>query len=105
MVCGEIMTTPQTCRSCVDDSRYKKLASSPLSLFMPVTLRRFYNTFYFAYAGAMPDRFLRRQLVAAALTTNALRPVPGSWPGIPAMFAGWLTSELAPHLLAATTAD
>ena len=68
-------------------------------------LRRFYNTFYFAYAGAMPDRFLRRQLVAAALTANALRPVPGSWPGIPAMFAGWLTSELAPHLLAATTAD
>jgi len=68
-------------------------------------LRRFYNTFYFAYAGAMSDSFLRRQLVTAALTTNALRPVPGNWPGIPAMFAGWLTSELAPHLLAATTAD
>jgi acetyl esterase/lipase len=53
----------------------------------------------------MSDRFLRRQIVTAALTANALRPVPGSWPGIPAMFAGWLTSELAPHLLATTTAD
>jgi hypothetical protein len=53
----------------------------------------------------MPDRFLRRQLVIAALTANALRPVPGNWPGIPAMFAGWLTSELAPHLVAVTAAD
>ncbi len=53
----------------------------------------------------MSDRFLRRQIVTAALTANALRPVPGNWPGIPAMFAGWLTSELAPHLVAATSAD
>jgi acetyl esterase/lipase len=53
----------------------------------------------------MSDRFLRRQLVTAALTANALRPVPGSWPSIPAMFGGWLTSELAPHLVAATAAD
>ena len=53
----------------------------------------------------MPDRFLRRQLVTAALTANAIRPVPGNWPGIPAMFGGWLTSELAPHLLTATAAD
>ena len=53
----------------------------------------------------MADAFVRRQLLTAALTANALRPVPGSWPGIPAMFAGWLTSELAPHLLAATAAD
>ncbi len=49
--------------------------------------------------------FLRRQLVTAALTANAIRPVPGSRAGIPAFFAGWLTGELAPHLLALTAAD
>lgn len=49
--------------------------------------------------------YLRRQLVTAALTANALRPVPGYWAGIPAMFGGWLTSELAPHLMALTVAD
>ncbi len=49
--------------------------------------------------------YLRRQLVTAALTANALRPVPGYWAGIPAMFGGWLTSELAPHLMALTAAD
>jgi acetyl esterase/lipase len=47
----------------------------------------------------------RRQLVTAALTANALRPVPGFRTGIPAFFAGWLSGELAPHLLAATLAD
>jgi acetyl esterase/lipase len=31
--------------------------------------------------------------------------MPGSWAGIPAMFGGWLTSELAPHLIALTVAD
>jgi acetyl esterase/lipase len=51
------------------------------------------------------DHYLRRRLLGAVLTANALRPVPGSWPGIPAMFAGWLTAELAPHLLALTAAD
>jgi acetyl esterase/lipase len=49
--------------------------------------------------------YLRRQLVTAALTANALRPVPGYWAGIPAMFGGWLTSELAPHVMAVTAAD
>lgn len=49
--------------------------------------------------------FARRQLVTAALTANALRPMPGYWFGVPTMFAGWLTSELAPHLLAATATD
>jgi acetyl esterase/lipase len=49
--------------------------------------------------------YLRRQSVVAALAVNALRPVPGYYAGIPAMFAGWLTSELAPHLLAVTLAD
>ena len=47
----------------------------------------------------------RRQLVNAALVANALRPVPGTPASVPAMFAGWLTGELAPHLLAATTLD
>ncbi|MBZ5738808.1 alpha/beta hydrolase [Nocardioides mangrovi] len=49
--------------------------------------------------------FLRRQLVTAALTANAIRPVPGFRAGIPAFFAGWLTTELAPHLMALTAAD
>ena len=49
--------------------------------------------------------FLRRQLVTAALTANAIRPVPGFRAGIPAFAAGWLTSELAPHLFALTAAD
>jgi acetyl esterase/lipase len=49
--------------------------------------------------------FLRRQLVTAAFTANAIRPVPGFRAGVPAFFAGWLTTELAPHLLALTAAD
>jgi acetyl esterase/lipase len=49
--------------------------------------------------------FLRRQVLTAALTANALRPVPGYWTQIPVMVGGWLTSELAPHLLALTVGD
>ncbi|MDP3893728.1 alpha/beta hydrolase [Nocardioides sp.] len=49
--------------------------------------------------------FLRRQIITAALTANALRPLPGLRVGVPSFFAGWLTSELAPQLLALTTAD
>ncbi|HEU5038133.1 MAG TPA: alpha/beta hydrolase [Nocardioides sp.] len=49
--------------------------------------------------------FLRRQLVTAALTANAIRPVPGFRAAIPAFAAGWLTSELAPHLMALTATD
>jgi acetyl esterase/lipase len=49
--------------------------------------------------------YLRRQLVTAALTANALRPPPGWHASVPAFAAGWLTSELAPHLLALTAAD
>jgi len=49
--------------------------------------------------------YLRRQVVTAALTANAVRPVPGYWAGVPAMVGGWLTSELAPHLLTVTVAD
>ena len=53
----------------------------------------------------MLDHYLRRRLLGAALTANALRPLPGMYHGLPAMFAGWLTAELAPHLLALTAAD
>lgn len=49
--------------------------------------------------------FLRRQIVSAAFTANALRPAPGIRVGIPSFFAGWLTTELAPQLLALIAAD
>jgi acetyl esterase/lipase len=49
--------------------------------------------------------FLRRQVITAALTANAIRPLPGLRIGIPAFFAGWVTGELAPHVLALTAAD
>jgi len=49
--------------------------------------------------------FLRRQLVTAALTANAIRPTPGYQASVPSFFAGWLTTELAPHLMAVTAAD
>ncbi len=51
----------------------------------------------------MPYR--RRQLVAAVLTANAVRPLGGRYASIPAFAAGWLASELAPQLLAATLVD
>ncbi len=49
--------------------------------------------------------FLRRQVVTAALTANALNPLPGFRAGIPSFFMGWLTTELAPHLLTVTAVD
>ncbi|MFC5731324.1 MULTISPECIES: alpha/beta hydrolase [Nocardioides] len=49
--------------------------------------------------------FVRRQVVTAALTANAIRPIPGAGAGIPAFFAGWVTGELAPHVLGLTAAD
>lgn len=49
--------------------------------------------------------YLRRQIVTAALTANAIRPLPGFRVGIPAFFAGWLTGEMAPHVLALTAGD
>jgi acetyl esterase/lipase len=48
-------------------------------------------------------RFLKLSAAGAALTVNGLRPLPGSNPlSVPSFFAGWLTSELAPHNLAVT---
>lgn len=49
--------------------------------------------------------FRRRQAFTAALTANAIRPLPVQSVGFPAFFAGWLTGELAPHVLALTAAD
>lgn len=49
--------------------------------------------------------FLLRQLVIALLTGNALRPLPAPRAAVPTFAAGWLTSELAPHLMALTAAD
>jgi acetyl esterase/lipase len=46
-----------------------------------------------------------RQGVIAALAANAIRPVGGRWGSIPGFAAGWLTSELAPQLLAVSAAD
>ncbi|MCY7395667.1 MAG: alpha/beta hydrolase [Nocardioides sp.] len=49
--------------------------------------------------------FLLRQVFTAALTANAIRPVPGLRVGFPSFVAGWLTGELAPHLLVLTVTD
>ncbi len=49
--------------------------------------------------------FRRRQVITAALTANAIRPLPTYELGPLAFFSGWLTNELAPHLLAVTAAD
>ena len=121
MVAGSRTITPHTCISCAGVSRYRKLASSPDSRSMRTsslgvehvlvrTSRRREDTRDPSLSQPHPGgtrsnvgrmAFLRRQLVTAALTANAIRPVPGFRAGIPAFFAGWLTSELAPHLLAA----
>ena len=53
----------------------------------------------------MGDAFLKRQLVNMALAANATRPIPAAPAAIPAFFAGWLTAELAPQLLALTALD
>ena len=49
--------------------------------------------------------YARRQLVTAALAANALRPLLGRHAALPRVVAGWLTGELAPHLLALTALD
>lgn len=49
--------------------------------------------------------YLRRTAVTLALTANAVRPVPGFPVAFPAFVAGWLTGELAPHLLVLTATD
>lgn len=49
--------------------------------------------------------FRLRQLALAALTANAVRPQRNPFVGPVSFPAGWLTGELAPHLLAALTVD
>jgi acetyl esterase/lipase len=49
--------------------------------------------------------FRARALVYAALTANAIRPLPGFRASVPSFFAGWITGELAPQWLAVTAAD
>lgn len=49
--------------------------------------------------------FLRRQALIAALTANAVRPLPGPRTGILSFFAGGVFGELAPQVLALTAAD
>ncbi|GAA1220382.1 alpha/beta hydrolase [Prauserella alba] len=49
--------------------------------------------------------FRARRALQLALTTNAIRPWSGHRISVPAFVAGWLTSELAPQLLALTAAD
>ncbi|MCL2544187.1 MAG: alpha/beta hydrolase [Nocardioidaceae bacterium] len=49
--------------------------------------------------------FRRRQVVTAALVANAIRPLPGFRGGLASFFPGWLTGELAPHVLTGLAAD
>lgn len=53
----------------------------------------------------MAFSYAARQLVLAGLAGNAVRPIGGRYGSIPAFAAGWLTSELAPQLLALSAAD
>ena len=52
----------------------------------------------------MSRAFRRFSVASAALTANALRPLPTQALGVPSMFGGWLTAELAPQNLAITAA-
>lgn len=53
----------------------------------------------------MSSSYRRRQLGLLLLGANAVRPAPGKYASVQAFFAGWLTSELAPQLLALSIAD
>ncbi|MEC3977123.1 alpha/beta hydrolase [Amycolatopsis sp. H20-H5] len=53
----------------------------------------------------MQPNFATRRALQLALVANALKPPRGARTSIPAFFAGWLTDELAPHLLTLTAAD
>ena len=49
--------------------------------------------------------YAARQVAVAALAANAVRPLGGRYASIPAFAAGWLTSELAPQLIALSAVD
>lgn len=52
-----------------------------------------------------PVGYLRRQVITTALLANAYRPVKRPRSGIASFAAGWLTTEMAPHLAAVTGVD
>lgn len=49
--------------------------------------------------------YTARQAILTALVANAFRPLRDRVTTIPAFFAAWLTSELAPHILVIQAAD
>ena len=53
----------------------------------------------------MRPNFVTRRAIQLGLTANALRPFRSEHAAFPSFFAGWLTGELAPHLLALTAVD
>jgi acetyl esterase/lipase len=53
----------------------------------------------------MRPNFVTRRAIQLGLTANALRPFRSKPAAVPTFFAGWLTGELAPHLLALTAVD
>ncbi|BBH18417.1 alpha/beta hydrolase [Nocardioides baekrokdamisoli] len=53
----------------------------------------------------MSSTYRLRQLGLILLGANAVRPIPGKYASVQAFFAGWLTAELAPQILAASVAD
>ncbi|HUQ00554.1 MAG TPA: alpha/beta hydrolase [Aeromicrobium sp.] len=54
---------------------------------------------------ALVKNYTARQAILLALVANALRPLRNRVTVIPAFFAGWLTGELAPHILVVQAAD
>jgi acetyl esterase/lipase len=52
-----------------------------------------------------PDAYTIRQAVLAALAANAVKPLNTELTAVPAFAAGWLTSELAPQLMALAGID
>jgi acetyl esterase/lipase len=46
--------------------------------------------------------FLALSIAGLVFTVNALKPFPWTFAALPSFFGGWLTSELAPHLLVIT---
>ena len=49
--------------------------------------------------------YVARAAATAALTANAIKPSRNYFLGASGFFPGWLTTELAPHLLTATVLD
>lgn len=52
-----------------------------------------------------PNAYTLRQVLLAAFAANAVKPLNTELTAVPAFAAGWLTSELAPQLLALSAVD